>query len=176
LPFADQPGLRPTPDRLRETLFNWLQPVITGARCLDLFAGSGALGFEAASRSASRVVLVERERATCKLLNENVELLNAAGVEVHQSEAMAYLGRCKAPFDGIFVDPPYATALGAQVLARVDAEQLLKPGGWLYLEQSANAEAVALPDGWRQHRQARAGDALGTLLHAPAWSKPESAC
>ena len=107
LPVLDQPGLRPTPDRVRETLFNWLAPLITGARCLDLFAGSGALGFEAASRGAGRVVMIEKSANVVRVLRENRLLLDARQVEVIHADAGPWLAGQAEPFDLVFLDPPF---------------------------------------------------------------------
>ena len=110
--MPDLPGLRPTPDRVRETLFNWLMPVIDGARCLDLFAGTGALGLEAASRGAGEVCLVERDRDAVAALHQHVQRLQAEQVQVHHAEALHWLHQPPpSRFDIVFLDPPYAAAL-----------------------------------------------------------------
>ncbi len=107
LHFPDAPGLRPTPDRVRETLFNWLGQDLTGMACLDAFAGSGALGFEAASRNASRVVMLESSRETVEVLKKNQEMLNARQVEIVQADAMSWMKRSQARFDLVLLDPPF---------------------------------------------------------------------
>ena len=108
LPVADRPGLRPTPDRVRETLFNWLGQDLAAKSCLDLYAGSGALGFEAASRGAARVVMVERERGAAAALDANREALKAERVEIVRADALEFLRGTYATFDVVFLDPPFA--------------------------------------------------------------------
>ena len=111
LKFADVPGLRPTPDRVRETLFNWLQWHVPGARCLDLFAGSGALGLEALSRGARDVVMVEKHPAAAQALRDNLTLLGARNARLVHDDALRYLGRVTVAFDLIFLDPPFRQML-----------------------------------------------------------------
>ncbi|MFC3532539.1 16S rRNA (guanine(966)-N(2))-methyltransferase RsmD [Vogesella facilis] len=151
-------GLRPTPDRVRETLFNWLGQELDGLRCLDLFAGSGALGFEAASRGAKEVVLVEKVRAVADTLHRNVQLLGATQIQVLNQDASAYLSAGQGQFDVIFVDPPYASALLAQVLPLLPAR--LAAGGRVYVETAAAREFA----GWEVLRSIRAGLVHGYLL------------
>ena len=157
LPVADLPGLRPTPDRVRETLFNWLGQDLDGWRCLDVFAGSGALGFEAASRGASLVVLVERERALVRSLHETRERLGAEAVRIESADALAYLRRGQpSSFELVFVDPPFdANLFEAAITA---AAPLAVPGGFIYLEADRpfTDDAVAAL-GLKVHRHARAG-------------------
>lgn len=151
LPVADVPGLRPTPDRVRETLFNWLAPVIEGSRCLDLFAGSGALGLEAASRGAACASLVEREPRALAVLRANVELLGAGDtVEVIAADALDLLRTPPpVPFDLVFLDPPYDAGLLAPALAALFAGGWLAPSGWLYLEWPGGAPAPLAGTPWR---------------------------
>ncbi len=160
LAFADIPGLRPTPDRVRETLFNWLMPVIAGSRCLDLFAGSGALGFEAASRGAAEVTLVESHPAAVEQLRANLRLLNAAHLEVVAADALVFLSGPPSPYDIVFLDPPFG-----QGLLRPCLEHLAR--GWLageariYLEAERSLDADTLtawlPPGYRLYRSKTAG-------------------
>jgi 16S rRNA (guanine966-N2)-methyltransferase len=159
LEFPQAAGLRPTPDRVRETLFNWLGQDLPGLACLDLFAGSGALGFEAASRGAARVVLVERDRAALVALEKNRATLGAAQVEVVHADALAWLEASHERFDLIFVDPPFDSGLAQTVLPAVAAH--LKPGGYLYVEQGTE---VTPPPGFIIHRQGRAGRSHFALL------------
>jgi len=157
LPVADLPGLRPTPDRVRETLFNWLGQDLDGWRCLDVFAGSGALGFEAASRGASSVVMVERERALVRSLSETRERLGADAVRIESADALAYLRRGQpSSFELVFVDPPFDANLFEAAMTA--AAPLVVPGGFVYLEADRpfTDEAVA-PMGLKVHRHARAG-------------------
>ena len=157
LPFADQPGLRPSGDRVRETLFNWLQPMIDGARCLDLFAGSGALGLEAASRGAAAVVLVERERLVVRQLRENVALLRLEHSEVVQADAVAWLDGPAQPFDIVFLDPPFADGLLPRLLEALMRGNWLCPGALIYLESDATQGLPELPEGLEWEKQKRMG-------------------
>jgi 16S rRNA (guanine966-N2)-methyltransferase len=150
--FPDAPGLRPTPDRVRETLFNWLGQRLDGRSCLDLFAGSGALGFEALSRGAKRVVMVERDRATAAALRASALALQAANLEIVQQDALGFLDRPGERFDVAFVDPPYSENLVPVVMKRLGAH--LAEGALVYAESDG---AIDLPPGWRTAREDRAG-------------------
>lgn len=157
LTFADQPGLRPSGDRMRETLFNWLMPHLADARVLDLFAGSGALGLEALSRGATHAVLVESSRAAAACLQKNAAALQA-NCEVVCAEAINWLQRpCSQPFDIVFIDPPFDAGLLPSTL------ELLVRGGWLapdaavYMEFSSSTPAPTLPHGWQLRRELKAG-------------------
>lgn len=161
LPFPDADGLRPTPDRVRETVFNWLADRIDGAHCLDLFAGSGAMGFEAASRGAASVVLVEKDRQAMQCLRDSKQLLQADEVQLHAMTADAYLARAATTFDLVFLDPPYALTLLPALLPRMAA--LLKPSGCIYIESDRPEQF----DGWQVLKQGRAGMVRFALL-APA--------
>lgn len=168
LPVADAPGLRPTPDRVRETLFNWLGHDLSGLRCLDAFAGSGALGFEAASRGAAEVLLLERDRGLAQSLRESAERLGAAAIRVECAEALAWMGRsAPARFEIVFIDPPFDSALAEPAI--VAATRLVVPGGLLYAELPrplGPEDPVAR--GLRLHRHARAGAVHFHLLQRPA--------
>ncbi len=146
LRFADSPGLRPTGERMRETLFNWLQPLLAGARCLDLFAGSGALGLEAASRGAGEVVLVDRARQVVRQLRENVELLGMDNAEVVQADGIQWLNASARPFDIVFLDPPFADRLLPQSLRLLTERGWLAAGARLYLEADADQGLPGLPE------------------------------
>lgn len=134
LPVPDLAGLRPSGDRTRETLFNWLQPWLPGSRCLDLFAGSGALGFEAASRGAEEVVLIDSQRPAIQAIEAVRERLTAVNTTAIHTDALTWLAGGHNPFDIIFVDPPFATDLHQRVIDLIVAHELLKRGGWLYVE------------------------------------------
>jgi 16S rRNA (guanine966-N2)-methyltransferase len=164
--FPPLPEVRPTPDRVRETLFNWLQPAIVGASCLDLFAGSGALGFEAVSRGALRAVLVDRDPQLARHLKETAIKLHAADeVEVVASEALQFLRRAVQPFDVVFLDPPYASTVLSEVCSRL-AQGWLAPNALVYLEAPAESGLPALPMSWSVHRSKRAGQVGYHLLRA----------
>ena len=161
LPVADAPGLRPTPDRVRETLFNWLGQDLTGWRVLDAFAGSGALGFEAASRGAASVVLLERDAALVRGLLDVKARLKADMMQVLPAEALAWMTRqAPAAFELILLDPPFDAGLAGPAVQA--ALPLLVSGGWLYLEAAQPLEA--LPPGLREHRRLRAGAVSAQLL------------
>lgn len=133
LNFISAPNLRPTPDRVRETLFNWLQSYIGNAKCLDLFAGSGALGLEALSRGASSVVFVEKHRAAAKQLEQNLALLKSEN-SVENTDAESYLLTADKPFDIIFLDPPFRKDFLPKILDSITEQQLLNTNGLVYLE------------------------------------------
>lgn len=156
---AAAPGLRPTPDRVRETLFNWLGQDLGGWTCLDLFAGSGVLGFEAASRGAARVTLVERDARVSDLLEKTRKTLQAAQVEIIRGDGLKFHPFAERRYDLLFLDPPYRQGWLEKLEGRVDA--LLEPDGWLYVEAEAPVEAVGQ---WRVVKQGRAGQVHFHLL------------
>ncbi len=167
LAVPDLPGLRPTPDRVRETVFNWLGQTLSGRRVLDLYAGSGALGIEAASRGAATVVLVEQHPRCAAAIDAAARRLGATQVEVRTADALAAaqsLARLGERFDVVFVDPPYAAALQQAALRAV--APLLADGGLVYVETDDPAlfDAVAT-DGWAAWRRGRAGHVHFALLH-----------
>jgi len=164
LPVADSPGLRPTPDRVRETLFNWLGQDLSGWRCLDVFAGSGALGFEAASRGAAEVVLVERDPRLVRSLRESQERLSATALRIEVADALAWMRRTKpASFELVFIDPPFDADLFEPALAA--AAPLVVAGGFVYLEANRPfGDAEVAPLGLQLHRHARAGSVHFHLL------------
>lgn len=157
LPVIEQTGLRPTPDRVRETLFNWLQAYVPGARCLDLFAGSGALGFEAASRGAAEVVMIEQQAAACKILAENIKTLQASNISLHQQDALSWLKTNQQSFDLVFLDPPYDADLLAESCRVLEDSQSLAEGAAIYLELSSQDALPALPQNWQIIRGKKAG-------------------
>ncbi len=166
-------AVRPSPDRVRETLFNWLQPVIVGSRCLDLFAGSGALGLEALSRGADRVDFVDSEAAIGRHLTATLERLRATGAAVHVVDALRFLDREPRPFDIVFLDPPYASDLLASVCSKL-ADGWLAPGAYVYLECPADRGLPGLPADWSVHRTKQAGQVGYHLLRAHSGSKGDS--
>jgi len=155
--FPGLAGLRPTPDRVRETLFNWLAPDVAGSRCLDLFAGSGALGLEALSRGAAGVTFVEREREAADRLRETVNQLASGRAQVVQADALVWLGGASEPFDIAFVDPPFDSGLLPAAMHALEAGGWLMPAARIYLEGPAKAGPPELPRGWVLHRSGRAG-------------------
>lgn len=163
LPVADRPGLRPTPDRVRETLFNWLGQDLSGWRVLDAFAGSGALGFEAASRGAAEVMLIERDPELVKLLNASRERLKAGHqIRVLRSEAVSWMRAANpAAFELVLLDPPFDAGLTQPALEA--AARLVVPGGYVYLE-TGDAAPADLPGRLVLHRQGRAGAVHHALL------------
>jgi 16S rRNA (guanine(966)-N(2))-methyltransferase RsmD len=152
LSFPDEPDLRPTPDRVRETLFNWLARNLAGAACLDLFAGSGALGFEALSRGAASVVLVEKNALALRALRENAARLGAEKATIVRGDALEFARGARSRFDVVFVDPPYRLGLQTEALGVVAG--LLAEGGRVYVESDA---AIEPPHGWASVKHARAG-------------------
>lgn len=150
--FVTESDIRPTPDRVRETLFNWLQETVPGAACLDLYAGSGALGFEALSRGADRVTFVDQDSRVVQQLQANFELLDAAGRgRAVCSEAHAYLegpARADGPFDIVFLDPPYREQVLGRSCALLELSGALAPVAWIYLETEAREAPPTLPEGW----------------------------
>ncbi|MCP4046356.1 MAG: 16S rRNA (guanine(966)-N(2))-methyltransferase RsmD, partial [Gammaproteobacteria bacterium] len=138
LQVADVPGLRPTGDRSRETLFNWLQPWISGADCADLFAGTGALGFEAASRGANSVLMLEKHPRAREVLGQSIEQLHAEQVNLQPGGAMRFIEELEPDsFDVVFVDPPFDSNLGGVVLERLDQSACVRSGGFVYVESPA---------------------------------------
>lgn len=166
LNFMPVSGLRPTPDRVRETLFNWLQNDIVEARCLDLFAGSGALGLEALSRGASDVVFVEKARVAAQCLSENLVLLREQdSSDVIQYDALRYLAAFEAPpFDVVFLDPPFANKILPKVCELLEQQDCLSANAWIYMEQDAADKWAALPTNWQLYRESNAGQTVQRLI------------
>jgi len=166
LRVAARPGLRPTPDRVRETLFNWLGQDLSGAACLDLFAGSGALGFEAASRGASRVVMIESDRVALSALEASRTALGATQVEIIGSGAEAYLKSARERFDVVFLDPPFRQNAVPGLLARLP--RVLSARARVYAE---SAEPVDAAEGWHELKRSRAGGVSYQLFE---WGRNDS--
>lgn len=163
LSVPEHAGLRPTPGRVRETLFNWLQPHIDGARCLDLFAGSGALGIEALSRGAATACFVESDIGLARSLRESLERLRQTDAQVCHVDALDFLGRTPPhPFDVVFLDPPFAQNLWTRVAESLEASGWLAPQAWIHVEMAAGAD-FAPPATWIVHRQGRAGEVQHVL-------------
>ena len=155
--FPPIEGIRPTPDRVRETLFNWLAGVVQGSRCLDLFAGSGALGLEALSRGAFAVTFVERHRVAAQSLRETAAKLAPARATVIDADAVAWLAGNAAPFDIVFLDPPFDAEVLPATLSALETRGWLARESWIYIEMPAKHGKPPLPAGWIDHRSGRAG-------------------
>jgi 16S rRNA (guanine966-N2)-methyltransferase len=158
LVFAPAPGLRPTPDRVRETLFNWLAPFVHGARCVDLFAGSGALGLEALSRGAAYCDFVDASERAARQIEAHLAMLGAAEQgRCHAIPALQFLQRAKSGYDIAFIDPPFDSDLLAPACALLARRQLLNEGALVYTETAAAERPPLVPPGWNLHREKRAG-------------------
>lgn len=171
LSFTPAEGLRPTPDRVRETLFNWLAPVINGSRCLDLFAGSGALGLEALSRGAQSCDFVDTSTAALRQIEQHLQTLQAGtGGHCHAMPALTFLKNAQGPYDIVFVDPPFRKGLAAPVCAQLDRQGLVIADGLIYLETAAEDPAAIVPGHWRLHRDKVAGEVAYRLFEHRAES------
>ncbi len=165
LPVPDSPGLRPTTDRVRETLFNWLAPSMVDARCLDCFAGSGALGIEALSRYAASATLLEMDRNVAQQLQQNLVTLKAAHARVVNTNSLTFLAQAGTPHDVVFVDPPFRKGLLEETL------MLLENNGWLandaliYVESEVENGLPPVPAHWDLHREKVAGQVAYRLYH-----------
>lgn len=159
LPVPDLPGLRPSGDRARETLFNWLQPHLNGARCADLFAGTGALGIEAASRGAGRVVLVEKQPVAVRSLRANSESLGSARIEVVAGDGIEWLEEQAAgSLDIVFIDPPFGSGLAEAALELIGRKGCVAPDGLVYMESPRAAAPVAPGPGWELAKDKEIGE------------------
>ncbi|MBT9096198.1 16S rRNA (guanine(966)-N(2))-methyltransferase RsmD [Methylovulum psychrotolerans] len=162
--FDDAPGLRPTPARVRETLFNWLHYDLLGHRCLDLYAGSGALGFEAASRGAKQVVLVEQNPTVCRCLKSNADKLAATQIQIVQTDAFRYLAGNAEPFDVVFIDPPFSLGVAAQSCHWLEDKGWLSPHAKIYVESASNVPLTDLPTNWQVLKSKVAGEVAYQLF------------
>lgn len=159
LGFPDGEGLRPTGDRIRETLFNWLQSILIGARCLDAYSGSGALAFEALSRGAASVTALDTATEAIQQLRSNATLLQASDIDIQQADARQWLQRhARGPrFDIIFLDPPFGHDLLEESCQLIADGELLSPTGQVYLEAETPLDTLTLPAGWRLNRAKKSG-------------------
>ncbi len=157
LTIPEHSEVRPTPDRVRETLFNWLAPLLPGARCLDLFAGSGALGFEALSRGAKEVVMVDQSAAVVKLLTEELKHFKATGGLVYQAKIPQHWPAFSQIFDIVFLDPPYREKLLQPVSFALEEKGLLAGPAYIYLESGTTLSEKELPPGWEIIKHKKAG-------------------
>ena len=175
LEVPGQPGLRPTPERVRETLFNWLAPMIEGARVLDLCAGTGALGIEALSRGAAGACFVEPEEQAARVLRDNLARLKVVAGEVAAIDAQAFLRGAPRAFDLVFLDPPFALDLWSVLAGRLEQGGWLAARAWVYME-SPRERSPAVPANWSLHREGRAGEVRFALYRrAPVDGLPPGA-
>lgn len=166
LAFTAAEGLRPTGDRIRETLFNWLAPCIAGARCVDLFAGSGALGFEALSRGASHCDFVDSSTAVIQQLNQQLQKLDALrSGACHRSSAQQFLQAATQAYDIVFIDPPFKLQLASLICSTLTQRQLLNEGAMVYVETEASDPSPMVPDSWLPHRSKVSGAVAYRLFH-----------
>jgi len=165
LSFPSVEGLRPTGDRIRETLFSWIAVDLPGANCMDLFAGSGALGLESLSRGASQVTLLEKSREGAQQLRANLQLLGAANATVQETDSLQWLEQPAATrFDIVFIDPPFAAELWQQTFTLLEKHQWLNIGAAIYIEAPQH-QALDVPSDWQLHREKKAGDVRYCLYY-----------
>ena len=165
LPVPDSPGLRPTTDRVRETLFNWLAPSMVDARCLDCFAGSGALGLEALSRYAASTTLLEMERHVAQQLQKNLATLKAEHGKVVNTNTLTYLNQSGTPHDVVFVDPPFRKGLLEETLNLLEVNGWLADSALIYVESEVENGLPPVPASWSLHREKIAGQVAYRLYH-----------
>jgi 16S rRNA (guanine966-N2)-methyltransferase len=164
LTFPDAPGLRPTPDRVRETLFNWLAPTIEGARVLDLFAGSGALYLEALSRGASMALALDSNSAAITSLRQNLAALECTAGQLVHTDALRHLeGQPAQQFDVVFLDPPFHQGLLPAACALLEERNWLADEAWIYTESEIPPATIGVPGKWRLHREKKAGQVYYAL-------------
>lgn len=169
LSFPQQAQVRPTPDRVRETVFNWLQGWVHGARCLDLYAGSGVLGFEALSRGAQSITLVDEDLRVIQQLERCREQLGTADARIEWISADEFLQKERGPrYDIVFLDPPYRDQRLAQDCERLERYGLLSDEAWIYLEHAADRERPELPENWSYYREKKAGQVCYRLARRQA--------
>lgn len=162
LDVPDLPGLRPTPERVRETLFNWLAPMIEGMHCLDLCAGTGALGMEALSRGAAHVQFVEPDTQVAQALNANLVRLKAMNAQVAALDASQFLLGAARPFGLVFLDPPFGLQLWSTLAEQLEAGGWFAAQAWIYVE-SPRGVTPTLPTNWQPHRESHAGEVCFAL-------------
>ena len=165
LPVPDSPGLRPTTDRVRETLFNWLAPSMVDARCLDCFAGSGALGLEALSRYAASATLLEMDRSVSQQLQQNLASLKATHAKVVNTNSLTFLGQAGTPHDVVFVDPPFRKGLLEETLTLLENNGWLAEDALIYVESEVENGLPPVPAHWDLHREKVAGQVAYRLYH-----------
>ena len=174
LPVPDSPGLRPTTDRVRETLFNWLAPSMVDARCLDCFAGSGALGLEALSRYAAQATLLEMERGVAQQLQKNLATLKAGNAQVVNTNTLAFLAQVGTPHDIVFVDPPFRKGLLEETLTLLESNGWLADDALIYVESEVENGLPPVPASWQLHREKVAGQVAYRLYHREAQGEKDA--
>jgi 16S rRNA (guanine966-N2)-methyltransferase len=171
LSFVESQGLRPTLDRVRETLFNWLQPVIYNSRCLDLYSGSGALGFEALSRGALQVTMVDNNRQVYKQLNLNLQLLGCENANTKCMDAIAFLSKqpiarpADTKYQIVFLDPPFNQNLLDKCCQQLEQQQLLAENSYIYIEAEKNLMLTNIPENWHKTKEKKAGQLAYYLFY-----------
>lgn len=171
LKVPDREDLRPTPDRVRETIFNWLADTIQGACCLDPYAGSGALGFEALSRGAAYVVMVDRSSDIVKLLEEELRLFKAENAEIYCANAPNQLKRPKKLFDIVFLDPPFQENILLPTCFYLEENLFLAPSAYIYMESGSIINPNELPPNWKLLKAKKAGQVAYHLVQRGSYSK-----
>lgn len=167
--FPEGPGLRPTPDRVRETLFNWLAAYVPGARVLDPFAGSGALFLEALSRGASEALALDMNSEAVAALRGHLQTLKCSNGQIQSGDALRYLETQSArPFDLVFLDPPFHQDLLQNTCRLLEERGWLAPDAWIYTESEAAPSRLGLPANWRLHREKKAGS-----VHYALWQREQ---
>ena len=175
LRFPDAGGVRPSPARTRETLFNWLNFHLAGSRCLDLFAGSGALGLEALSRGAAQATLVDHTPALAKALRDNLRLLGTNKGDVACQDVEQFLAKGDGRgYDIVFMDPPFRQGWLERLIPLLDTQQWVNPGGWIYVEHESERNLPAVPASWHLHRQKSAGQVSYCLFRVEQREEPEA--
>jgi 16S rRNA (guanine966-N2)-methyltransferase len=164
LPVHDAEGLRPTTDRVKETLFNWIAQDVPAARCLDLFAGSGSLGFEAASRQAEEVNMVELNLSVYKQLQTNITALNASNITLHHGDALSYLSQPATPHHIVFIDPPFRKELLQEVMDKLEKNGWLTDDAMIYIESEKELPLNNIPENWSLYREKQAGQVCYRLF------------
>lgn len=175
LPVPDSPGLRPTTDRVRETLFNWLAPSMVDARCLDCFAGSGALGLEALSRYAASATLLEMDRSVSQQLQQNLTTLKATNAKVVNTNALAFLAQKGTPHEVVFIDPPFRKGLLEETLTLLENNGWLADDALIYVESEVENGLPPVPVNWDLHREQVAGQVAYRLYHREVQGEPDAA-
>jgi 16S rRNA (guanine966-N2)-methyltransferase len=164
LPVHDAQGLRPTTDRVKETLFNWLAQEIPHSKCLDVFSGSGGLGFEAASRQAELVTMVELNAQAFRQIKENIGRVGATNIEVHHGDALQFLGQPGQAYDVVFIDPPFRQGLLAETIDKLESNGWLAENAVVYIETEKELKLPDLPEHWQQVKEKIAGQVCYRLF------------